>query len=128
LDGFWLPVESEEEIHAVGEQLIRDWPVCRLMDNTADAKQRAQAGNASFCVVVNDDNVVLGTAHANDLETARSVEEIIDFAPVTLRPSYTVEEASKLLSKNKQDAVSVTSSDGKLLGVFRVRGTERRKN
>jgi CBS domain-containing protein len=118
---FGLPLEREENIPLVAERLLLGWPVCRLDDTTGDAKQRAQAMGASSCPVLNEQGVVLGVVRKDDLEGLRpmSVEEVMDPAPTTIRPSYSVQDATELLESNRQEVALVTSSDGKLMGVFR---------
>lgn len=118
---FGLPVERGEDTPLVGERLVTDWPVCRLTDTTKDAKQRAQAAGASFCPVVNPEGIVLGALAEEEWQQPESmpVEEAMDPAPTTLRPSVSVAEATEFLERLGQDAVLVTSSDGKLMGVFR---------
>jgi CBS domain-containing protein len=118
---FGLPLEREEKTPFVVERLFLGWPVCRLTDMTADTKQRVRASGAAFCPILNEAGVVLGVVQKSDLEIERlvSVDEIMDPAPTTLRPNYSVDDATELLERNKQEAALVTSSDGKLLGVFK---------
>jgi CBS domain-containing protein len=118
---FGLPVEGEGKITLVAERLVREWPVCQLAETTSDAKQRAQATGASFCPVLNDGGIVLGVVEKEDWEVPESmpVEDIMDSGPTTLRPSYSVDDATQLLKSYKQEAILVTSSDGKLMGVFK---------
>jgi CBS domain-containing protein len=119
--GFGLPVEKREDIRLVGEHLVTDWPVCGLADTTQDAKQRAQGVGVSFCPVVNEAVLILGVVGEEEWQGPESmpVEEIMDTAPTTFRPSVSVLEAIEFLDKYRQDAVLVTSSNGRLMGVFR---------
>lgn len=48
-----------------------------------------------------------------------AVETMMDPGPTTLRPSYLIDDAVELLAKQNQDGILVTSSDGKLMGIFR---------
>lgn len=124
-----LPVEGEAETALVTNRLARDWPVCRLTDTASEAKQRAQTVGAGFCPVVNDDGIVLGAVGKEALEVSESVavETIMDPQPRTLRPSMSVEDATKLLEKQNLDAVLITTSDGKLIGVFEREATAEKK-
>jgi CBS domain-containing protein len=126
---YGLPVEGASDIALIKDRLVREWPVCRLTDTTSAAKQRAQAHSAGFCLVVNDEGIVLGVVGREDWEIPESmpVEEIMDPGPTTLRPSLSVDNAMEFLEKHNLDAIPVTSSDGKLMGVFRRQEPEPKK-
>jgi CBS domain-containing protein len=127
--GYGLPVEGASDMALIKDRLVREWPVCRLTDTTSDAKQRAHAHSAGFCLVLNDDGIVLGVVGGEDWEMPESmpVEEIMDPGPTTLRPSVSVDNATEFLEKHNLDAIPVTSSDGKLMGVFRRQELEPKK-
>jgi len=118
---FGLPVEGEESGRVVAERLLREWPFCQLAETTSTVKQRAQAAGARFCPVLNDEGVVLGVVEEGDWEAPERtpVEDVMDPAPTTLRPGYSIADAIERLDRYKKDAILVTSSDGKFLGVFR---------
>ena len=124
-----LPVEGEAETALVKNRLARDWPVCRLTDTASDAKQRAQAIGASFCPVVNDEGIVLGVVGKEASERSESVpvETIMDPQPRTLRPSMSVDDATDFLEKQNLDAVLITTSDGKLMGIFKRTAADEKK-
>lgn len=116
---FALPVERKAGLTLIAERLTSDWPLCRLGDSSGDAAQRAAEAGAPFCVVVNDAGVVLGLVDAGGKSGGTEpVEETLQPGPTTLRPSYSVEDAAQVLESKKMDAIIVTSSDGKFLGVF----------
>ncbi|HZA55236.1 MAG TPA: CBS domain-containing protein, partial [Candidatus Udaeobacter sp.] len=54
----------------------------------------------------------------NDDPTS-TAERLMESAPTTLRPYYPAEDATELLDQKGADAILVTSSDGKLMGVFK---------
>jgi hypothetical protein len=54
-------------------------------------------------------------------DPAQAAENVMEPGPTTLRPGYGTDDATELLVKRKQDAMLVTSSDGKLMGAFRRR-------
>jgi CBS domain-containing protein len=103
------------------ERIERQVPTCRLKDSLGEAKQQADRLGSRICAVVNDRYIVLGLlredAWKNDLSVA--AEKVMESGPTTLRPSYPVDEAAELLAKRGQDAILVTCSDGKLIGVFK---------
>jgi len=53
------------------------------------------------------------------IEPSTPVKNVMDPAPTTVRPSVSIDNAIKQLAKNKAEELLVTSSDGKLLGMFR---------
>jgi CBS domain-containing protein len=126
---YGLPVEGASDIALIRDRLVREWPVCRITETTSGAKQRAQAHGAGFCLVLNDEGIVLGVVGRGGWEMPESmaVEEIMDPAPTTLRPSVSVDNATEFLEKHNLDAIVVTSSDGKFMGVFRRQEPEPKK-
>ena len=103
------------------EQIERQVPTCQLNESVGEAKRRAEKLGFRICVVVNEQGIVLGLVEkeAWKKDSAIAVETIMDPGPTTLRPSSLFDEAAELLAKRKQNAILVTSSDGKLMGVFR---------
>jgi CBS domain-containing protein len=115
---YGLPMEKKDA--TVGDHLRRQVATCDLRDSVASVKQRLEETRTKLCAVVNQHGIVLGACEAESLgaETSRPVEEVMQNAPKTLRPSYPVEAAAKLLRKSGKRAILVTSSDGKLMGLF----------
>lgn len=125
---FGLPVEPE---HLSDSMLIsrieRDVPTCRLDDSVSEIKRRAQNKGFDLCPVLNEHGVVLGVVTAdgwNGLST-KVAGQIMELGPTTFRPSVSIQSAVESLEKNKKPAALVTSSDGKLIGVFRPSASER---
>jgi CBS domain-containing protein len=119
---YGLPVEKRAGgPPMVIERIERQVPTCGLKDSLREAKQRADKFGSSVCAVVNDRGIVLGLlredAWKND--PAVAAEKVMESGPTTLRPSFPAEQAAELLSKRNQDAILVTCSDGKLIGVFK---------
>jgi CBS domain-containing protein len=126
---FGLPVEKGQTGPSmVIEKLERQVPTCQLSDSVGEAKQRAQKLGVQICVVVNEQGKVLGLIEKEDWETDNdiSVETAMDPGPTTLRPSYLLKDANELVVKSGGDAI-VTSSDGKLMGIFRHKNAELKK-
>jgi CBS domain-containing protein len=95
-------------------------PTCRLDEPVGQAGARAEERGYSVCPVVNDNGIVLGVIGKRDWDTdpTASVEQLMDSAPTTLRPSDSLEKAKQMLDASDRGAVVVTDSDGKLLGAF----------
>jgi Mg/Co/Ni transporter MgtE len=119
---YGLPMEKKDA--TVGDHLQRQVPTCDLRDCAATVKQRLAQTKTDLCAVVNQHGIVLGACEAESLgaQTSRPVEEVMQNAPKTLRPSYPVEAAAKLLRKSGKTAILVTSPDGKLMGLFTTSG------
>jgi len=93
---------------------------CLLRDRMQEIQNRR--GSHDICVVLNDRHIVMGVIkgdawNANPLQRA---SEAMDPAPRTFRPDSDPKEIAKELRKDESDNALVTTSDGELLGVFRV--------
>jgi len=103
------------------DRMERDVPTCHLDDSLAEAKRRAKKRSFDLCPVVNKQGIVLGLIREEmwkgDLDV--SAESVMELGPVTFRPSYSVDDATEFLNKHDWDSALVTSSDGKLMGIFR---------
>jgi CBS domain-containing protein len=95
-------------------------PTCRLDESVGQAGARAEERGYAVSAVVNENGIVLGVIGKRDWNTdpTASVEQLMDPAPTTLRPSDPLEKAKQMLSESDRGAVFVTDSDGRLLGVF----------
>ncbi len=118
---YGLPMEKKDGAVYVGDHLQRQVPTCGLHDSVATVSQRLAEAGASLCAVVNAHGVLLGICEAEAVAGAPAsteAQDIMQNAPKTLRPSYPVEDATKLLRRSGKTAIPVTSSDGKLMGLF----------
>jgi len=81
-----------------------------------------------MCVVVNGRRVPLGALSLDAMVTDpnAAAEELMELGPITIRPSWTFEEASEYLKRQNQDRVLVTTSEGVLMGVYFQADAERR--
>ena len=127
---FGLPVEKGQNGPSMLiEQIERQVPTCQLNESVGEAKRRAEKLGFQLCVVVNEEGIVLGLVEKDawKKDSAMAVETIMDPGATTLRPSYLVEDALELLIKRSRDDIVVTSSDGRLIGIFMHREPERKK-
>ncbi|MDP8957861.1 MAG: hypothetical protein M3N51_01370 [Actinomycetota bacterium] len=72
-------------------------------------------------VALNHLGIVMGTVNTQQLETSDPdslVGEVMWEGPSTVRPSEETEALSERMHNADVDAVLVTSSDGKLLGLY----------
>ena len=127
---FALTIEGEEKWSMLFHRIERRVATCSVSDCVGEAKQRARQMGSGLCAVINEENIVLGVVERDEWDTtaATPVEQVMKSAFTTLRPSAFVEEATELLEKNSLDAVLITTSDGKLFGIFRRQKTPGEKN
>jgi len=106
-----------------GDHVRRDVPTCRLDERLVDVQVRVRAAGWDTCIVLNEQNVVLGRvgreALASDADVA--AEEAMTPGPGTIRPSVTVEAAARRMRDRGLSTLLVTRSDGTLVGVL-IRG------
>ena len=129
-----LKVEGElAGVPRVGEIARRDVPRCGLGDRVGDIRARLDGSQWDVCVVVNQQNVVLGMLRRKALESAEAdapAEDVMDPGPVTYRPDTLVEEAMHHMQGHGQEhprrveRVLVTSADGELIGVLFLKDAE----
>ena len=119
---YGLPVEGEiADAPLVINQMERQVPKCRLRDSAGEAKRHAEQFGFNLCPVVNEQGIVLGLLRKDAWEDnpTAPAEKLMESAPTTLRPYYPAKDARELLDRKGRDAVLVTSSDGRLMGIFK---------
>ncbi len=92
-----------------------------------EVSDRVRGGGWDVCVVVNEENVVLGLHRARhlDADPARRVEDGMIRAPSTFRPNVPIEKVAKYMREHDLDAAPITTSDGRLVGLLRLEDAER---
>jgi len=116
-----LPLEGTRGSETrVGAYLRRDVPTCRLDERLADVRARVGAAGWQTCFVVNDEKVVLGRLGRAALagEDDVSVEQAMSAGPSTVRPSLELDRAVERMRRQNLTALSVTTSEGRLLGLL----------
>lgn len=106
----------------VGTIARRDVPTCGLGERVGEVAERVRASGWDQCVVVNEQNVVLGRLNDRILAGNREAlaEQVMDPGPVTYRPHEIAHEAAHHLIERRVKTVLVTTADGVLIGVFRA--------
>jgi len=100
---FDLPFEgSLAETRTAGTSAIKDMPVCGPLDKIAEVRRRAEQADWQECVVVNETRVVLGLLEKEALgaNDELPVEEVMDPAPLTLRPYFEIRHGENARAKN----------------------------
>jgi CBS domain-containing protein len=119
---FDLPFEgSLAESRTAGTSAMKDVPVCGPLDKIAEVRRRAEEADWQECVVVNENRVVLGLLDKDALGANDELpaEEVMDPAPLTLRPHFPWESVTEKMHAQKTAVALVTKPDGKLLGVLK---------
>jgi CBS domain-containing protein len=119
---YGLPAEGDDaQGQFVGERLEMQPQTCRVTDPVATVREKVRQSSARLCAVLNEERVVLGLCEeAESLPDSPELtaQDVMNPGPTTLRPSYSVDDALELLRKSGKRAILVTSSNGKLMGVF----------
>src|SRR5262249_57480274 len=107
----------------------RDGPRCRLGDRRRDVLNRSRAAGWDLCVVVDDDDVVLGvvTESGDAADPDALVEQTMQSAPLTFRPHMTLDEATESLNRHSREHALVTTAAGRLIGVLTLADAQRRR-
>jgi predicted transcriptional regulator len=118
---------KQAEIPHTGELSRRQVPTCRLNDRIGDVHKRAQSAGWDLVVVVNDEHVVFGLLREETMadDPNAAAEQLMEAGPATVRPSWTFEETTEYLHRNKLERILVTTSDGRLVGLFEQEEAQR---
>ena len=112
----------------IGDLAERDVPTCRLGDPIGEARQRLRAAGRAACVVVNDEQVVLGLVPAEgpSADPRQTVEAVMESGPSTFRPNVPLAEMAQYMREHGLSYALVTTSDGNLVGWLSRERAERR--
>jgi CBS domain-containing protein len=117
-----LPVEGKAtETPRIGEAARTDVPTCELGERIGDVRERVRAAGWDTCLVVNEERVVLGRLFRTELDGSAdaSAGTVMRSGPSTFRPNVSVEEMTRFMSERGISTAVVTTSDGRLVGLFR---------
>ena len=117
-----MPIDGELASEKTADGLAeREVAVCGPDDRVADVRRRIKRAGAQESVVVNSARVVEGlvAAEAWQKNGTAAIEEIMDPAPLTVRPHVAAQTAAERMRKQKRDIALVTTPDGKLIGILR---------
>ena len=114
-----LPVEGSAKPSARAGAVARtDIPGARSARRWATSDDRF--GDESVCVVVDDDGTVLGAVRKETTQLADTtlVDEVLQPAPPTVRPSITTAELARSMARDGRTYVYVTTVEGRLVGLL----------
>ncbi len=111
-----------------GELVDSAPPTCVLTDTVADVRARLNDTRYGFCLVHNEDRIVLGRVRRSGIEDAEpttTAGSVMEPGPSTVRFDTPARElAQRLTEKNLKTAI-VTTPGGRLVGVFHRTGARR---
>lgn len=117
-----LPIEGDRAgVPRIGAVAHADVPTCALDERVADVARRVRADGWDTCIVVKDGAIVLGRLFPSELDAAsdQPVEEVMRSGPSTFRPNVTVQEMVGFMNDRAISTALVTTSEGRLVGLFR---------
>jgi len=99
----------------------RDVPTCRLTDTAGSARTQIEETGWQICVVVNDEQVVLGLVEKDALSADQqtTVENVMEPGPSTWRLDGSLDDIAKYMERHSVNAVIISGSDGRLYGAVR---------
>lgn len=110
--------------------LVSDVPTCAPDDPVGEVRERVLRNSHDFCVVVNDEQIVLGLLRGDTLakdEHARACD-VMELGPKTTPPSEPVEDLLQARSSQGVKNFLVSTSHGVLLGGMSRDAAERALN
>lgn len=118
-----LPVEGSGPHYAMAGEVatIDDVHTCALGSTIADASRAMQQGRDTFCLVLNDEGLVLGRLRKKHLDegSEAAVETVMETGPTTVRPDESAKGLLERMHKRSVEGVVVTTKRGVFLGVAR---------
>lgn len=102
-------------------------PTCRLDERMGEVQHRMQSSGWQYCVVVDQNSVVLGwiRSDAAEKDSRARVEQVMECGPRTYRLDASLESTAEYMRRHNDAAVLVTKSDGRLLGLLKLEDVEK---
>lgn len=104
-----------------GDVLDADAPTCAPEAELAAIAVAVADSPYGFCLVLNDERVVVGRVRRSALRGAgegATAESLMDAGPSTVRPNIPAAELTERLARKRLRTAIVTDPAGRLLGVF----------
>jgi CBS domain-containing protein len=112
-----------------GEMIDRDPPTCPLSADLGEVRAALDGSRYGFCLVVNDERILLGRVRKSALRDADSgarAEDVMEPGPSTVRPNTLAKQLAERLATRELRTAIVTTPEGRLLGVFQRADAEER--
>jgi CBS domain-containing protein len=118
---FGLPTDGQNAKRPRAKDVLRaDLPTCRLDEPLGDVRKRVENAGWDTCAVVTEANVLLGLLRGKawEADPVQPVEQVMSEGPSTIRPSEFLEDVTSRMQKRDVAALTVTDSEGHLLGLM----------
>jgi rhodanese-related sulfurtransferase len=124
----WLangfPAEgADAQSPGAGDLADMEVPTCKRIGRVGEVRDRVRKEGWNLCVVVNDQDIVLGLLRASAFDKADqqwSAEEAMEPNPQTFRLDTPLERVIEFFGQNRWvDSALVTTTDGQLFGLIR---------
>ena len=115
-----MPREGDAADVLWAGDLVDDVPTCASEDQVGEVRERVLRSGHDFCVVVNEEDVILGLLRGDALakdENARA-DEVMELGPKTTPPSEPVEGLLEARSSQGVKNFLIATSHGVLLGAL----------
>lgn len=113
---------TEARTAGAGDMADMDAPTCKRSERVSEVRSRVSKAGWNMCVVVNEEDIVLGILRASAFENANPqwpAEEAMESALQTYRLNSPTDEVKAYFETHlTDDSVLVTTTDGKLFGVI----------
>ncbi|MBW3665756.1 MAG: CBS domain-containing protein [Actinobacteria bacterium] len=115
---FGLPYDGYATL--AGDHVTEDVATCSVDDRLGDVRGVLGSTRFGMLAVLNADGIVLGRLNrtALDADEDSPVSELMHEGPTTVRPSEELEGLTERMGRADVDAILVTHSDGKLVGLL----------
>lgn len=117
------PVEgAAAQSPGAGDLADMEVPTCKRLERLGEVRDRVRKEGWNTCVVVNDQDIVLGLLRASAFDKADlqwSAEEAMEPDPHTFRLDKPLEQVIDFFRQNRWvDSALVTTTDGQLFGLI----------
>jgi CBS domain-containing protein len=122
-----LPIEGEfAQVAKAADAAKQDVATCSITDLIDAVRNRLEGAGELGCIVVNDQNVVLGRLRptASQADGTRRVEDLMEVGPSTFRAGVPLSELLERMQTRRVQAVIITDPDGRLVGVLEKQRAE----
>ena len=123
-----LPSEGSSTSLPDARRAVRgDDIACHLGDRLGDSVGRVRAAGMDFCIVIDEQHVVLGRVRgrALDGDPDALIEDVMQSGPSTIRPDTPLETVVKTLRDGGVNSALVTDPGGRLIGTLYLEDAER---
>ncbi len=117
---YGLPSEGRDaDTPRAGQIARRGVPTCSLHERLGEIRDRVAAAGWDECLVVNDQQVVLGRVRGAALKASAETraEVVMEPGPTTTRPDEFLAKLVPRLRDKHVDRIIVTTPDGRLVGI-----------